>query len=78
MKTAHGPCFGHLGVASFAVLASLCARAAEPAGPAWLSVEAGVFEVAGVEYFVDAYRIQARATAGEYMHDACEAPRPEE
>ncbi len=43
MKTIHGSRFGYLGVASFAVLASLGARAAE-GRPAWLSVEAGVYE----------------------------------
>ncbi len=78
MKTVHVRCFGRIGAASFAVLATLGARAAEPGRPVWLSGEAGVYDVAGSEYFVDAYRIQARATAGEYRHDGCDAARPEE
>ncbi len=61
-----------------ALLAGLGARAADAPAKAWVAVEAGVYEVNGVEYYLDAYRIQARATRGEYRHDACEAPRPEE
>ncbi|WP_242343802.1 tetratricopeptide repeat protein [Anaeromyxobacter terrae] len=64
--------------ASFAVLASLGARAVEAPRLAWVAIEGGVYEVGGAEYYLDAYRIQARATQGEYEHDVCEAPRPEE
>ncbi len=78
MTTAQGFTHGRAVLAGLAVLASVGARAAEPAKAAWISVEAGVYEVGGAEVWLDAYRIQARATPGEHEADRCQAPRAEE
>src|SRR5512138_3716681 len=64
--------------AAVAALASLGVRAAEPAPAGWIRVEGGVYEVRGAELYLDAYRIEARATPGDDARDGCEAPRPEE
>ncbi len=60
------------------VLPAVAAHAADAPAAGWIAVDAGVYEVGGVEYYLDAYRIQARATPGDYGHDRCEAPNPEE
>jgi hypothetical protein len=60
------------------VAASFGARGAGAPGAKWIAIEGGVYEVGGAEYYLDPYRIEAQATAGDDERDGCTAPRAEE